>query len=195
MQSFYSLLDAMIAASPEEREAQHQRLLASYEVERAVLALDMSGFSMLVRRGGIVPHLCRIRQMQRLAMPLIAGHGGEVVKCEADNILAVFLQAHQAVDAAVAINAAIQATDTEAQFSVAMGIDIGRILLIPGQDCFGDAVNIAYKLGEDIARAGEILVTDKLRQALTILEGIRLDEQRLSVSGLEIVAHLVSGRR
>lgn len=191
MQSFYSLLDSMIAATPDEREAQHQRLLETYEVERTVLALDMSGFSMSVRRSGILPHLCRIRQVQRLALPLIAENGGELVKCEADNILAVFPQARQAVWAAVAIDGAILREETDTQLTVAIGIDTGRILLIPGHDCFGDAVNVAYKLGEDIAQAGEILVTDKVRHALGGVGGLRLEQQMLSVSGLEILAHRV----
>lgn len=42
-------------------------------------------------------------------------------------------------------------------FSV--GIDVGDLLLLETEDCFGDAVNLAYKLGEDIARPGEVMVT------------------------------------
>jgi class 3 adenylate cyclase len=73
--------------------------------------------------------------------------------------------------------------------SVAIGIDHGKILLVPGADCFGDAVNIAYKLGEDVARGGEILITENARTHLT--GSFELESLDLSVSGLRIPAHRV----
>ena len=55
-----------------------------------------------------------------------------------------------------------------------------------GQDFFGDAVNIACKLGEDLAGPGEILVT---RSAIDSLpDDVRFPGKpmRLSFSGLEL---------
>lgn len=190
METFYALIDELLRLPAAGREAAERRLRERYEVERAVLALDMSQFSLSVRRSGIVAHLCQIRRVQQLARPLVQAHGGEVVKCEADNVLAVFDRPADALEAAVAINRAIGAeagsgAPDAALPTVGIGIDFGRFLLIPGKDAFGDPVNVAHKLGEDVARGGEILVTDAVRDRL----GERaLEPLALSIAGLALRA-------
>ena len=75
-----------------------------------------------------------------------------------------------------------------------IGIDFGEVLLIEHADCFGDAVNLAYKLGEDIGRPGEVLVTQAVHDQLrggTGLAGVQLQEATVSVSGLAVVAYTV----
>ena len=192
MQSFYLLIDELLQAAPESRAAGEKRIRDAFEVERAVFVLDMSGFSLAVRRSGIVAHLCQIRRVQRLALPLIEDHGGEMVKCEADNILAVFTDAEHAVQAAIAINRAVatlpQAAGHGAALTVGIGIDQGRLLLIPGKDAFGDPVNVAHKLGEDVARGSEILVTEEAARTLRTMPGYRTEPLALSLSGLELHA-------
>ncbi|MDH3276390.1 MAG: hypothetical protein OEM99_17815, partial [Gammaproteobacteria bacterium] len=44
---------------------------------------------------------------------------------------------------------------------LSVGIDYGRILLIGDTDFFGDPVNTASKLGEDLAIHAETLVTKR----------------------------------
>jgi class 3 adenylate cyclase len=44
-------------------------------------------------------------------------------------------------------------------------LGFGRVLRIGDRDVYGSEVNAAAKLGEDIARAGEILVTDAVSKA------------------------------
>jgi class 3 adenylate cyclase len=44
------------------------------------------------------------------------------------------------------------------QSELCIGIGFGRILQLD-DDAFGDEVNLAYKLGEDIAKGREILIT------------------------------------
>lgn len=197
MESFYFLIDEMLQTPPEARAAAEERIRNAFEVERAVLALDMSGFSLSVRRGGIVSHLCEIRRVQRLVLPLIEDHGGDLVKCVADNVLAVFPESRQAVAAAIAINKAIADAGTAGQkgrvLTVGIGIDFGKLLLIPGKDAFGDAVNIAHKLGEDIARANEVLTTEEVARGLDPSR-YALEPMTLSIAGLELHACRVSER-
>ena len=119
-----------------------------------------------MRRNGVLSHLCQIRRMQRLTEPIITGHDGEVLKYEADNLLAVFDDCGQAVAAAVAINLPAWPRRTRPRrkvppLAVSIGVDFGTLLVLPGEDCFGDAVNVAHKLGEDVAGPGEILITDR----------------------------------
>lgn len=195
MESFYSLIDELAQSSAGDRADRERRLREAFEVERAVLALDMSDFSLSVRRSGILAHLCQIRRVQRLAVPILEACGGEVVKCEADNILAVFVRPREAAEAAVAIDRAIAASREgpagEAVLTVGIGIDFGKLLLIPARDAFGDPVNIAHKLGEDVARPSEILVTETVKRLLGDDGAFPTEEQALSISGLELRAHRI----
>lgn len=197
MKSFHALVDALAGLGPAGRAEGERRIREAYEVERAVFVLDMSGFSLSVRRSGIIAHLCRIRQVQSIARPLIEAQGGEVVKCEADNVLAVFAGPGPAVAAARAINRALAALGEDgpgdAPPSVGIGIDFGRFLLVRGQDAFGDPVNIAHKLGEDVARPAEILVTDEARARLGEREAGSAEPLALSISGVQLHAWRIAG--
>jgi class 3 adenylate cyclase len=101
-----------------------------------------------------------------------------------------------AVRAAMALNTAFAAinqfTDDEFDIRVSIGIDYGDVLLIGGPDYFGDTVNRASKLGEDVAGPGEILLAEtalaqfaeEARPAGDLLD-ISLSGMRLSVLKLE----------
>ena len=201
MQTFATLLDTLNAAPPARKPAIEQMILESFQRRKAVLALDMSGFTLTVRREGILAYLCQIRRMQQLTRPLVVAYQGQVVKNEADNLLAVFDDPAQAVEAAMAMVKASQSADTSvaadgvvlAPIAFSIGVDFGDILLIDGVDCFGDAVNLAYKLGEDIARPGEILVTQRLREALGAATLRQLTPVDFSVAGVEVLAYVVAG--
>ena len=63
------------------------------------------------------------------------------------------------------INSAIFASNVDfpvaEQIYLSIGIDWGRVLLIGETDYFGDPVNTASKLGEDLAIRAETLVTER----------------------------------
>lgn len=188
MKRFFELIDRINAGEQAERAALERELLGTYQRDKAVLALDMSGFSLTVRRSGILSYLCCIRSMQRLMEPLVPRFGGDLIKFEADNLLAVFDRPADAVKAAMAMHDAVAAGAAGARgvaMAVGIGLDYGPVLLIPGQDCYGDAVNIAYKLGEDVAQPGETLMT---RTMGDMLAGHQLEPLDLSIGGLQLAA-------
>ena len=199
MDTFYALIDELATLPAVQREAGERRLRERFEVERAVLALDMSQFSLSVRRSGIVFHLCQIRRVQRIALPVVAAWRGELVKCEADNILAIFASPDDAVEAALAIDAALAGTGEDsplgAPLTAGIGIDFGKFLLIPGKDAFGDAVNMAHKLGEDVARASEVLVTDAVKGRLAPTHTFLAEPVTLSLSGIALDAWRIMPRQ
>lgn len=163
MKTFDHLLDTLNAAAPEDRAEIEALIRKSFQVQRTALVLDMTDFSISVRRTGILAHLALIRRMQVLCHPAIARAGGEVVKHDADNVFAVFSTAAQALQAAEDIQRQLAGRGLETadgrSVGASIGIDSGDILLIRETDFFGDAVNIAAKLGEDLAGRGEILVS------------------------------------
>lgn len=184
MQAFLALVDRLNDAGAEERARVEAEIWSRFGVEKALLALDMSQFSLSVRRSGILPYLSLIRRMQALTGPIVERQGGAVVKYSADNMIAIFDSAADAALAAIAINHAI--VRGAERFQVAIGVDHGRFILVDGGDCYGDAVNVACKLGEDVAAAGEILLTAAARAGLDAAFPHPLREQRVSVSGLEV---------
>ncbi len=198
MEDFHARIDALDGLEPKAREEAERRLRADFETELAILVLDMSGFSVHVRRGGIIAHLRRIRRMHALAAPVVRAAGGSLVKCEADNLVAVFPDSRRAVEAALGIHDALAThpggPSPDDVLSAGIGIDFGRFLLIPGKDAFGDPVNVAHKLGEDLARAGETLATDEARRRLGDAPDLLAEPVVFSVSGLELVAHRLTRR-
>jgi adenylate cyclase len=180
MKAFFSLIDRM-NVHPDQQPQLEAMVWDVFGCEKAVFALDMSGFSLTVRREGILAYLRKIRRMQALALPVLRRHDGDLVKCDADNLMVVFSDCNDAVRAALGVMTACAAD----HLPVSIGLDFGRILLIPDADCYGDAVNLAYKLGEDLARAGEVLVTDAVQQRLDP-DAFHAERQHLSISGLEL---------
>jgi class 3 adenylate cyclase len=168
-----------------------QTLWREFGAERAVLVMDMSGFSELCERHGIVHYLSMVRRMQATAEPIIGKYHGALVKFEADNCYATFPDVDSALRAALELNSAFhvanEATPDELDIRVACGIDYGQILVLEGRDFYGHAVNRACKLGEDVAVAGEILVTS---EAAAKLSAPHNDAKRvqLGVSGIRIEA-------
>jgi class 3 adenylate cyclase len=190
MQSFFALIDHLNVCADHERSKVEELVWGTFGVERAIMALDMSQFSLSVRRSGILAYLGQIRRMQVTTGPIVRDCGGEVIKYEADNLMAVFPDGLEAVSAAVRINEALPAS--QGAPAVSIGIDYGRFLMIPGEDCYGDPVNVAYKLGEDLARPGEILITSAVRERLGARCAHELREQQVSISGLEFIAYGVA---
>jgi adenylate cyclase len=183
----------------EARKEIEEALWADYGAEYAVFVLDMSGFSMLTRKHGIVHYLSMVRRMQLTTEPIVKSYGGIMIKYEADNCFAVFPDPLSAVNAAIAMQHAFTAenllTSDDLDIHISCGIDYGKILIIGHEDCFGEPVNRASKIGEDLAAAGEIFVTKEAMQMIPSEAGIKSHEMNVSISGIVIPAYTIDYRR
>lgn len=173
-----------------EAEADIAREIAAvFEETRAILVLDMSGFSRATRRLGIIACLAMIHRMKRLAGPPVEANGGFIVKGEADNLFCLFDSVAGAVAAARAIVRRLDDTNPqvpeEQRLYAAIGIGFGPVLNIDRHDLFGDEVNLASKLGEDIAQGSEILLT-QAANAEAAAAGIATRPEAVSISGLSL---------
>ena len=190
------LLEYARTGDHETRARIEQEIWQRFGAERTVLVLDMSGFSLLTRRHGVVHYLSMVRRMQETVHPIVERCGGSVVKFEADNAFAVFPAPQAGIRAAIAINQAAELDNAdfakEFDIHLSSGIDHGRILLVEGRDFFGDAVNTASKLGEDLAKAGEILVSRTAMAHLTKSERPSGRPVKFSVSGIDLEAHSIT---
>jgi class 3 adenylate cyclase len=162
----------------------------------AVLVMDMSGFSRQTVRHGIIHFLAKIQRMHSIAIPLIEAREGVIIKLEADNIFAVFGEVANAVEAAVDIQKGMDAVNTllpdEQDMHGEYGIGFGDILVIEGEDIFGSEVNLASKLGEDLAERGEVLLTESAYRQVEGGGG-RFERLEMAVSGLDLVVYKVRG--
>jgi class 3 adenylate cyclase len=136
--------------------------------------------------------------MQLTTGPIVKSFDGYMIKYDADNCFALFPAPLNAINAAIAMQHAFDAanilTADDLDIRIGCGVDFGRILVIGSEDCFGDAVNRASKLGEDIAEAGDILVTKEAMQLVPAEAGIKAHEISISISGIEIPAYTVDYR-
>ncbi len=192
------LLQYSQAKDPDLRKKIETTLWENYGQEQTVFILDMSGFSRLTRKYGIIHYLSMVRRMQLTSEPIVKSFEGYMIKFEADNCFAIFPTPLQAVNAAIAMQHAFDAanilTADDLDIRIACGIDYGKILIVGSDDCFGDAVNRASKLGEDVAEAGEILVTQEAMRMIPIEAGVKAREVSISISGISIPAYAVDYR-
>jgi adenylate cyclase len=180
---------AEILEYPERRQAITKSIEEMFGQEKAVMVLDMSGFSQTTQRFGITSFLLMIHQMRRIAEPCVIEHKGLVLKAEADNLFCLFDSVKDAVLASQSITrhltAANQVLPHDHRLYVSIGIGWGKVLNIADQDLYGNEVNLAAKLGEDIAGMGEILLTVAAHELLREPDIVTRQES-VSISGLEL---------
>lgn len=160
---FEALLDAMVAR-PDERSRIAAQIERDFGEIRAVMVVDMSGFSITTQCHGIACFLLMIHQLRAVARPAVDKVGGLIVKADADNLYCMFEDVPQAIAAAREINARLKdlppVYPDSPPITVSIGIGYGRILNIDEKDMFGNELNLASKLGEDVAEPGQILLTE-----------------------------------
>lgn len=189
---FECLLDEMIDF-PERRAEITARIQAGYARWKAVLVLDMCGFTRTAHRLGIIAFLLMIHRMRRICDPCFLEHGGEFVEANADNLLYLFSAPGEAVAASRAVQAHIAGVNEtlpdDERLHCSIGIGCGEVLCIGPRHVQGSEVNLAAKLGEDIAEKGQILLTAAARAATPAAVVTR--EAAVSIAGLELLYHEV----
>jgi len=180
-----------------QRRAELEQVIwQEYGMACAVSVMDMSGFSRITQRHGIVHYLSMITRMQLTAAPVIQSHGGTLVKFEADNCYAVFPEPLDAIRAClsmqIACNAVNLLTEDDLDLRIACGVDYGKILMPHAGDFFGDCVNRASKLGEDLAEAGDILVGTAAMERVPADAGIVAAPATFRVSGIKLEAYAIA---
>ena len=162
--------DSLIAAFADERDADKAESVRKdiwdrFGVEGTVFISDMASFSSTSRKLGVCHFLKLIHRARDIIAPIIRANNGNLLKFDADNCYAFFESTDDAIKASFAVNSALFASNdtfgVAEQIYLSVGIDYGRLLLIGDLDFYGDPVNTASKLGEDLAIRDETLVTER----------------------------------
>jgi class 3 adenylate cyclase len=135
----------------------------------AVVFTDTDDFTRRTLEHGIVHFLMAFERCVAQVPASVARHGGRLVKVDGDSLLLEFPDAARAcrgVDALERLLARLNRrvpVDERLRFSY--GVGFGTLLVVE-HDLFGAEVNLAAKLGEDVAGPGEVLLTPAARAGL-----------------------------
>jgi adenylate cyclase len=141
---------------PETLEREAAKLWRRYGQTVAVVVVDLAGYSRDTDERGVVAALCRVRGMERLGEAIAEKRGGRLVKTDADNLFLTF----------GTIEAGDLAAHELASFGLCVGLGYGPCLVFKAE-LAGSEVNLASKLGEDLAQPGEVLATHAATLALS----------------------------
>ena len=126
----------------------------------AIMAIDVVGYSRLM--GEDEAGTARaVREHREAARPIVASHGGRIVKTIGDGLLLEFPSVVGAVECAIAIQKLMVERNAETpehrRIVYRIGVNLGDVL-IEGDDILGDGVNIAARL-EGICEPGGVLIS------------------------------------
>lgn len=163
-------------------EITEEEFREKYHRECAILSMDMTGFTSSAIRRGELQSLLRIVDAQTVVIPVLQEFGAELIRCFADDIVALFPEPNAAVDAAIETHRRINVYNNSPLASAhptqcCAGIGYGHVFAIGPNLAQGDEMNRASKLGEDIARANETLITESAFAAVHHRDEFRFEAQ------------------
>lgn len=165
-EAFFGRLRRRRASNADAVDAALERLCVR---ELTVMMCDSAGFSRKTHDYGILQFLAVMTRCYDALVPVVTRHGGSTIAHGADNLLAVFPDPAHGVAAAAAMQRWLAAHNVgrheREQFNLCVGLHHGKILRLK-DDVFGDKVNVAAKIGEDLASKDEILVTGEAERLL-----------------------------
>jgi class 3 adenylate cyclase len=154
---------------PEERATLDRLTHSELFGRRAIVFTDTADFTQRTARDGILHFLMVFDRVVKEAGKVITRTGGELVKVEADSLLLRYPDVPSAVRGVDEVEALLKKMNRKLpdneHVHFSYGIGWGDVLDVDN-DLFGLEVNLASKLGEDMARPGEVLLTPAAAAAL-----------------------------
>jgi class 3 adenylate cyclase len=197
MREVSPILSTIIAARAEGlgEDAIERRVWERHGTTCAVLALDSSGMTRFSRTHGIVHFLTRYMQMRDLAEAILHRHGCLAWRCFADNLFSEFPDADAALGAALDIHRALQESGLmvadDDPYRVCIGIGYGRVLDDGAGGKMGDEMNVVAKLAEDVAEAGQTLLSEAAYKSLSVRAVVPVEKIELCLSKVGVTCYRV----
>jgi class 3 adenylate cyclase len=133
-----------------------------------------------VEKFGIIHFLQTIHESERLLIPVIDENDGILLKVEGDSFLVIFKKPVKAIRAAIDMQRVLkkynQDKSPEEMVLLCVGLGYGHVLKIGDADVYGAEVNASSKLGEDTAKAWEILVTESVKAELKDIQDFSFEK-------------------
>ena len=165
---------------------------------RAVLIVEMHNQGEISRQDGVLSYIAQVLRMKTICSSKVQDWRGKTVRAVdtkvVGQVFALFESPHDAVACALECVHDCQ----KESFDLACGIGYTNVLNLDACNVFGDAVNMAFKLAEDVADGDEVLVTRNVIDAINqlpqhLMEGSAsdilvslADERTVTLSGVTI---------
>ena len=137
--------------------------------KRALVCTDTADFTSRTLRDGILHFLMSFGRVVAALRPVVRAHGGTLLKVEGDSLILVFDDPSAACAGVRAVEKALvrqnRGRPENERYRFSYGIGYGDMVEVEG-DVFGLELNLASKLGEDLAKPGEALLTPAAAAAL-----------------------------
>lgn len=165
--------------------------------DMAVLVCDSSGFSKKTHDHGIIEFLDTMVKCHDRFVRIVEGVGGQALSSKADNLIALFPSVDAAARAALDLNAWLKARNAKVpeykRYNICSGIDFGPLIRL-ADDAYGPAVNVAFKVGEDVAGIDEILLTGRAAARLDGSFGKRYS-RNVTIGAISFDLYRLTARR
>jgi class 3 adenylate cyclase len=158
------------------------------QVERVVVVFtDLVGSTAMYRRLGDAVAFRYVWSHFDALRPVIAAHGGAVVKTIGDAVMAVFPEPASAIRAAAELHEVLDAHDRDSGFVPPVGLKVGlasgpayAVNLNGLIDYFGSTVNLAARIQAE-SEGGDVVVPADLAEAVQAALGERWDAEAMQV--------------
>jgi hypothetical protein len=159
-----------------DRTSIDERIRTAFEEEWCVVHTNMTSPWTPGPASATMHYLCRVHEMKRMTRPIIEASRGIILNVIADRFVAVFRQPHDALSGLLQVNRRLASYNEERvaddRIAIGAGMGFGKVLRIGRDDVFGAEASHAFRLGGELARPFEILVSDAARASLLHTPGV-----------------------
>lgn len=137
--------------------------------ELTVVSCDSSGFSKKTHEHGIIEFMDNMVKCHDALEKIVARHGGVTLSDKADNLMLLFAEPVKAAACCIDMHRWLKRRNKglpeHKKYNICIGIHHGPLLRFTN-DAYGPAVNVAFKLGEDVASKDEVLVSGRVNEMI-----------------------------
>jgi class 3 adenylate cyclase len=177
-------------SAPERRPTLDCQAFSTLFRKQAVVFTDTADFTVRTVQDGILHFLMLFERFVSVAAPKLAQARGDIVKVEGDSLLLRFPDVRAACRGVEAIETCLRQVNRgrprDERLTFSYGVGYGDVLDLE-HDLFGLEVNLASKLGEDLARPGEALLTPAAAASLDRASLRRLVPYRVVTFGARAI--------
>lgn len=137
----------------------------SLYTKKAVLFSDIDGFTSIVHDRGIEYFLTLVYEAKEILRHIIYRYNARLVKIDGDSFIIVCDSVGKGIDMILEYRKRLSEAEMTKDMSINWGVGYGDIIELE-DDAFGLELNLSAKIGEDVAKNGQILVTSSAVQGL-----------------------------
>ncbi len=133
--------------------------------KKVILFSDIDGFTSIVHDQGIEYFMLLVYEAKEILRHTIHKYGARLIKIDGDSFILVCDNVEKGIEMILDYRKRLSETEATKHLSVNWGIGHGDIIELE-DDAFGLELNMSAKIGEDVAKDGQILITSSAMKEL-----------------------------